>query len=305
MDERIDLVRSVTDGRYVYVRHYMPHRIFGQYVGYMFQTPTTQVWKKMFDAGDLNEAQSIFWKEKPTEELFDLSTDPDEVKNLASSAEHRKTLERFRKAQREQVLKVRDIGFLPEAMMNSRCRELGTTPYELARDPNHYPLEKILETAEMASQRDAAFNSELANRLTAEEPAVRYWSIVGLLVRGESSYESVRDTARKMLRDESPSVRIAAAELVGRYDNTRAASISVETLLKDADYHNTDEFAPTAALIAVDELLAARPDVVERHTGKIEALPLAGDDEGLVKRVKEYPSRLKTTLEEELKEARR
>ena len=29
-------------------------------------------------------------------------------------------------------------------------------------------------------------------------------------------------------------------------------------MLKDADYHNTDEFAPTAALIAVDELLAVR-----------------------------------------------
>ncbi len=157
----------------------------------------------------------------------------------------------------------------------------------------------------MASQRDAALNSELANRLTAEEPAVRYWAIVGFLVRGESSFESVRDTVRKMLRDESPSVRIAAAELVGRYDNTRAASISVETLLKDADYHNTNEFAPTAALIAVDELLAVRSDVVERHTDKIEALPLAGDEEGLVGRVKEYPSRLKATLEEELEASRK
>ena len=39
MDERIDCVRSVTDGRYVYLRQYMPHRIFGQHVGYMFQTP--------------------------------------------------------------------------------------------------------------------------------------------------------------------------------------------------------------------------------------------------------------------------
>lgn len=305
MDERIDLVRSVTDGRYVYVRHYMPHRIFGQHVSYMFETPTTQVWKKMFDAGELDEAQSIFWKEKPTEELFDLTTDPDEVQNLASSPAHRDTLERFRKAQREQVWRIRDIGFLPEAMLNARCRELGITPYELARDRNHYPLEKILETAEMASQRDAAFTSELTNRLTAEDPAVRFWAVVGFLVRGESAYEPVRDTMRKLLRDESPSVRIAAAELVGRYDNTRAASISVETLLKDADYHNTDEFAPTAALIAVDELLAVRPDIVERHTDKIEALPLTGDDEGLIGRVKEYPSRLKKTLLGELKEGRR
>ncbi|MBA3312087.1 MAG: sulfatase-like hydrolase/transferase [Planctomycetaceae bacterium] len=305
MDERIDLVRSVTDGHYVYVRHYMPHRIFGQHVGYMFETPTTQVWKTMFDAGDLNAAQSTFWKEKPTEELFDLTTDPDEVTNLAGSAMHRETLERFRQAQREQVLRIRDVGLLPEAMMNARCKELGVTPYELARDPNQYRLERVLETAEMASQRDAAFTQELANRLGDENEAVRYWALTGFLVRGESAFPTVRDQARRLLRDESPNVRIAAAELVGRYDNTRAASISVETLLKDADYHNTNEYAPTAALIAIDELLAVRPDVVERHADKIEALPLPGNQEGLVARVKEYPSRLKAMLDEKLAAGRK
>jgi uncharacterized sulfatase len=36
MDERYDLVRSVTDGRYVYVRNYLPHLIYGQHLDYMF-----------------------------------------------------------------------------------------------------------------------------------------------------------------------------------------------------------------------------------------------------------------------------
>ena len=77
MDERIDLVRSVTDGRYVYLRHYLPHRIYGQYIDYMFQTATTWVWRDLFDDGKLNEAQSQFWREKPAEELYDLETDRD------------------------------------------------------------------------------------------------------------------------------------------------------------------------------------------------------------------------------------
>ena len=53
MDERYDLVRSATDGRYVYVRNYMPHLIYGQHIDYMFQTPTTQVWKRLHDEGKL------------------------------------------------------------------------------------------------------------------------------------------------------------------------------------------------------------------------------------------------------------
>ena len=47
MDERYDLVRSATDGRYVYLRNYMPHVSQGQHVDYQFQTPTTAVWRKL------------------------------------------------------------------------------------------------------------------------------------------------------------------------------------------------------------------------------------------------------------------
>ena len=98
MDERYDLLRSVTDGRYVYLRQYMPHKIYGQYIQYMFQTPTTRVWKEMFDAGRLNEAQSKFWQRKPSEELYDLHADPDEVNNLAKSLEHQSILKKLRNA---------------------------------------------------------------------------------------------------------------------------------------------------------------------------------------------------------------
>jgi len=72
MDERYDMVRSVRNERYVYLRHYMPHRIYGQHIAYMFQTPTTRVWKELHDQGRLtSEAQRRFWEPKPPEELYD------------------------------------------------------------------------------------------------------------------------------------------------------------------------------------------------------------------------------------------
>ena len=63
MDERYDLVRSVRDKRYMYVRNFMPHRPHGQHNAYMFETPTTRVWRQLFDEGKLNAAQSRFWQQ--------------------------------------------------------------------------------------------------------------------------------------------------------------------------------------------------------------------------------------------------
>jgi uncharacterized sulfatase len=85
----------VTDGRYVYLRNYFPHVSQGQHLEYQFQTPTTRVWRRLFDAGQTTPAQSIFWQTpKAPEELYDLHTDPDEVHNLAGSPDHQEVLAR-------------------------------------------------------------------------------------------------------------------------------------------------------------------------------------------------------------------
>ena len=83
MDERTDLVRTVTDGRFVYCRNFMPHLPHGQHVGYQFQTPTTRIWNEMYEAGQLTPVQAAFWSRRPPEELYDLVNDPDETINLA------------------------------------------------------------------------------------------------------------------------------------------------------------------------------------------------------------------------------
>ena len=94
-DERYEMVRGVRDERHLYVRNYMPHEIYGQLVAYVFQTPTTRVWKQLFDKGKLYAEQARFWQAKPPEELYDLEVDPDEVRNVAMSPEHRWIVECF------------------------------------------------------------------------------------------------------------------------------------------------------------------------------------------------------------------
>jgi uncharacterized sulfatase len=173
MDERMDLVRSVTDGRYVYLRNYYPHVSQAQRVAYQFETPTTKVWHNQFTQGLTSDSQSIFWKiPKAAEELYDLESDRDEVHNLAKSKDHQVVLQKFRDAQSKHLLQTHDICFLPELEMHQRST--GSTPYDIARDPSKYLLARVMAAAMSASDVEAnSVNSVLA-LLSDSDSAVRY-----------------------------------------------------------------------------------------------------------------------------------
>ncbi|MEM6366034.1 MAG: sulfatase, partial [Planctomycetota bacterium] len=123
MDERLDRVRSCTDGRFVYLRHFYPDRPYLKYISYMFQTPTTRIWKEMFDAGKLNEIQAKVWQPKPLEELFDLQSDPDEVHNLVNDPAMQQQLETMRSAVKQWMIDIRDLGVLPEGQMHDLAED--------------------------------------------------------------------------------------------------------------------------------------------------------------------------------------
>jgi len=276
MDERYDLVRSVRDQRYVYLRQYMPHRIYGQHVSYMFQTPTTQVWKRLFDEGKLAPEQRAFWEPKPAEELYDLASDPDEVRNLADSPEHREILERMRKALRDWELRVRDVGFLPESEIHSRSE--GSTPYEIGHD-RAYPLERILDMAEAASSRKAEALPKLKEGFQDQDSAVRYWAATGILIRGVDGLAAARGELREALADPAPSVRVVAAEALARYGDPAELREAL-AVLTDLVSEKYDALVSLAALNALDELDAkadpAWPAVRQAGKAKRKAPPRTG-----------------------------
>ena len=252
MDERYDMVRSVRNARYIYIRNYMPHLIYGQFIAYQFETPTTRVWKKLYDEGKLKPPQTLFWERKPPEELYDLQADPDEVKDLASSPEHQAVLGELRKAQQEHALKIRDVGFLPESEMHRRST--GSTPYELGHDPKKYPLEKILAMAELAASLKLAATPQLAEGLKDADSGVRYWAALGLLMRGAKGVDSTRDELRAALKDEAPGVRVAAANALGQYGNDEDLALALAALKELAPPDKNGTYVSLEALNAIDAL---------------------------------------------------
>lgn len=252
MDERYDMVRSLTDGRHVYVRNYMPHKIYGQHLDYMFQTPTTRVWRRLHDEGRLTPAQDAFWKPKTPEELYDLQADPDEIHNLAESSEHQNILATLRKAHRDWEAKVRDVGFLPEGEIHRRSR--GSSPYDMGRDENAYPFRRVFETAELASMLLPTAMPALKEALHDDDSAVRYWAALGFLMRGGEGVRGAHEELARALDDPSPYVRIVAAEALGRYGDGIDLGRSLPVLAGLGDGPNNDFFVTMAALNAVGSL---------------------------------------------------
>ncbi|MBI0400558.1 sulfatase-like hydrolase/transferase [Cyclobacterium marinum] len=245
MDERYDMSRAVRDQKFRYIRNYIPYRVYGQYLEYLFRAPSIRSWQAAFKAGELNPIQSAFWNTKPAEELYDTENDPWEVNNLANDAEYREVLERMRGAAKEWMLEINDTGFIPEAELIDRTE--GTTAYDYMRNSD-INLEQLIEAANLASTAKEEDLSQLMDLLNSEEAAKRYWGATGLLILGEKARPAL-GALEKALNDSSPNVKSVAAEaLYGLGAKEKALQALAEVLM------TPNSFARTHALNVIDSI---------------------------------------------------
>jgi N-sulfoglucosamine sulfohydrolase len=211
MDERYDMVRAVRDSNFRYVRNYSPHRPWGQHYSYAFQVqPSMRSWHAEFVAGRCSEIQAAYWKSKPGEEFYQIEEDPLELESRGKDPEFAAHVERLREALRDEILATRDVGFIPEGMMERLAGD--QTIYEYAQS-DAYPLPRILAIADKASQGDVRFLPELMIALDDPDPVVRYWGATGCLILREGALQAKAKLLER-LTDQWGDVRVVAAEAV-------------------------------------------------------------------------------------------
>ncbi|MCX6950976.1 MAG: sulfatase [Verrucomicrobia bacterium] len=242
MDERYDLARAVTDGRYRYIRNYYPSQPWGQHLDFLWKQPSMSEWAKLAADGKLNAAQRAFFEPKPAEELFDCASDPDNVKNLAADTAARPHLLRLRAALRAHLLRSRDTGFMPEPLMIAWAGE--GSPAAVAADEKRYPLARILDQLDALQLTAQPAAGAVDQALRAPEAVLRYWGAVAALRAA-----ALPEPMDALLKDEHLVVRLAAAEAVlGRRNDPAAWEVIRLGLAEAKD--------PTERLFAVN--VAAR-----------------------------------------------
>lgn len=115
-DETVDRIRSVRNDRYKLIRNFMPERSYMQDNAYKQRSyPVWNLLKELKAEGKLTKEQALFTADRrPPEELYDLKSDPHEVRNLVDSAEHADALKELRQALDQWIVDTKDQGAIPE-----------------------------------------------------------------------------------------------------------------------------------------------------------------------------------------------
>ena len=247
MDERYDMVRSVTDGQWLYIRNFRPEIPYVEPLSYMFRARGYQSWARLAEAGKLTPASAMFWGVKLTDELYDLNADPDNVVNLAGKGEYAEQLAKMRQILTAQMIENRDNGLLPEG-----CEEEG---YDASRRSGAWPVERVLATAMLASGQDQANLPALTLAAGDAAMPVRWWAALGFGILGKRAV-SAEPALVKLSADPSGFVRVAAADALARQGRVDLALPVLEKAMLDLD----SPWCSLQACNALDRLgEAARP----------------------------------------------
>ena len=228
MDERRNLVRSVSDGQYRFTRNYLPHRPYGRRLEFLWNAPLMQSWASEYEAGRLNEFQSAFFEPRAAVELYDVRKDPHGVVNLADQAEFAGKLKELSSALTDWQLEQRDAGLIPEALLTELDRVGLIRDYVVSEN---YPVEEIVQLAQAAGDRDAAMLDDFLEQLQSGHPVKSYWAATGLLLLGQGAQPAL-PVIESALEQVEPWTGIVLAEILIGLDHPASATRYLEGSLR-------------------------------------------------------------------------
>lgn len=244
-DNSTDLARTVTDGRLVYTRNFMPFLPEVRYIRYMEIGEIKQEMRKDLRDGKLDAVQASLFAARPPEMLYDLSRDPWELKNLAEDPAYRSVKEKMRAALQKELQQARDVMFLPEYSISGLPD--GTTPYEFRKDAKKYPADRILQAANLSGFTDQKSLKAQIKLLGEADSVRRYWGLMSLCSYRKGGLEIYRPQLEAALQDTYPPAAVLAAWLCYHHWGRPAARENLVSFIRS---ENQD-----IALLALNMLL--------------------------------------------------
>ena len=250
MDERYDIIRAVFDGRFRYIRNFEPLKPYYQYMNTPEKGATMREIRRAENESSLTVAGKLFSSsEKPVEELYDIKVDPHEINNLASDSKYLSKIKLMRNVMSNWQSTIGDIGLIPEAEIEIQEKQSGSR-FEIMNgkesDSNH--IQQLVSVATKASEGISALD-DLMRASTSNDPVIRYWAMTGIGNIGKNAGEVAKKISIDAMKDDSPSVRIAAARAVAKFGEIDSALGLLKNELK-----SPHQWGRLATAIVIDEM---------------------------------------------------
>jgi len=229
IDESPGLVRSITDGRYMYTKVFQPQYPELEFQKYADVSDIVRRIRQDYKDGSLNTVQEdMLIPRKTSEYLYDMESDPWKLNNLAQAKDQEKRLAEMRGKLYGHILELRDVMFLPEYTIDSISHK--TTPYEF-RLSEKYNLKKILNQAFLCGEGDKT--ASILKGLKSKNPDVVYWSLMGIQSLKNLDISVVRQKIIELMDCDYPPVKILAASIAfDRMEKNKIAINELKKLLK-------------------------------------------------------------------------
>jgi hypothetical protein len=229
-DNGIDMVRSITDGKYMYSRNFMPYMSEVRYIRYMEISEIKQQMRSDLAADLLNPLQKSIFEDRPAEFLFDIENDVWEIRNLVSDPKYKMVLDKMRKELDDEVMRSRDVMFLPEYEIGLISKN--GSPYEFRLDEKKYPLKEIYGAASLSGKRGKDIIEKQMQLMNSNNNVVRYWAMIGLRCQQPELLKDYQDEILKAMDDSYPPVAVTAAAISYQIFGSNRAEIKLKEFCK-------------------------------------------------------------------------
>ncbi len=230
IDESPGLVRSITDGRYMYSKVFKSQYPELEYQKYADVSEITQQIRTDFKNKNLNEVQADMLNPRETSEyLYELEKDRWKLKNLAGDSDKKEIVLEMKQKLYDHILQLKDIMFLPEYAIDSISKH--STPYEY-RLTEDYHLKEILKQAFLSGEKDKV--EEILNGLDSDNKDVVYWSLIGIQSLKNIDLSGIKKKLIDKMTNQYPPIKVAASSIAfEKLGNRNEAVKAIKKLLKD------------------------------------------------------------------------
>jgi len=212
-DEKIDLIRSLRKGQYLYNRNYQPHLPHGAQNQYRYRQLAYRDWREQYQLGKLNPQQAQFFEPKPLEELYDVEKDPHQVHNLALDPQYQHILKPLRVSLQRQLKAMPDLGFYPESYLFSHAF---SAPITFSKQ-HKQNIEKLITIADLALQPFEQVQQHLAKYLVSTDVMEQFWAIkTAMTFKAQAKVFSAK--IKTLINAKNPYVKFAAAEYLAQVE---------------------------------------------------------------------------------------